>query len=241
MADQPLHKALARPGVVAYLLAHHEHLVAQGVFKGQQAASIVFMYLCKHPGAQRPGGDQEARWKCPVDALDPDHNKLTTIAKYTGLDVSNVRRALNWLDAQGLIHVDRPAGGEGKRMGYGAVTILSTNWLSDMDRRHEETRRKLEQAHSASNHHASPAKMHSASNKRTPPLIDGTPVPRRPRRTVDRTRATCINGRDLEASGTMDTAPPARTGAGNPGHLMPRPPGQVRERQRPYVRPGLLV
>ena len=215
MAHQPLHKALARSGTVAYLLAHHEHLVAQGVFKGQQAASVVFMYLCKHPGAQRPGGDQEARWKCPVDALDPDHNKLTTIAKYAGLDVSNVRRALNWLHAQGLIHVDRPVGGEGKRMGYGPITILSTNWLSDLDRRNEETRRKLEQARTASNHHASPAKMHSASNKRTPPLIDDTPAPARPRRTVAGTRSSCGNTDGSEPPATIEAPPQGvRMGAG---------------------------
>ncbi len=211
MTRQPLHKPLGHPGAVAYLVAHAEKLTAQGVFKGRQAARTVFLHFCLHPGANVPGADQESGWRCPVEQ---PHHKPGVIAEATGLDVSNVRRAIDWLDG-GFIRVDRKSGGRGMRAAYGPVTLLSTNWLSDLDRRREETRLGLAQAHSASNHHASPAKVRSASNKRTAPLIDDTPAPSRPKRTVSGVRSSCGNTDGSEPPATIEAPPQGvRMGAG---------------------------
>lgn len=214
MPRQPLHKTLAKSGAVAYLAAYAEQLTIKGVFKGRQAARTVFLHFCMHPAQDVPGAAREAIWRCPVDRQD-GHHKPGVIAEATGLDVSNVRRAIDWLEHQALIRVDRKYGEKGERAAYGPVTILSTNWLTDLDRANEETRRKLKQAHSASNDNASPAKMRSASNKRTAPLIDDTPALGQPKRTVAGRRPTCTNGHDLHASDILKTAPPARMGAGN--------------------------
>jgi hypothetical protein len=221
MAPQErLHQALAKPQTVAYLLAHAEWLTGKGVFKGRQTARTVFFHLCSHPGPNLPGEDREPTWHCPVDM---DHYKPGDIAKATGIDASNVRTALDWLDAELLIDVKRTSAdpkaqarrkaGATPRMGYGPVTILSTNWLSDQDRLHEKTRRKLTQRRSAPNHHVPPAEGHSALIKGTAPLIDGTEAPAapsRPRRTVAGKRPTSANAGGLGQSATLRPEPPGR-------------------------------
>lgn len=218
--QQRLHRALPRANTVAYLAAHAEDLSAKGVFKSKQTARTVFLHLCLHPGANLPGADREASWHCPVDT---DHCKPGDIAKATGLDASNVRDALDWLDAENLIKVERTIAdpkarvrrkaGATPRRGYGPITILSTNWLSDQDRTREETRRKLTQRRSALNHPVPPAEGHSALNKGGAPLIDRTAAPAapsRPKRTVAATRSTWAN----------------TDGSGRPATLRPEPPGR---------------
>jgi hypothetical protein len=218
--QERLHRALPRPTVVAYLAAHAEALSARGVFKGKQTARTVFLHLCLHPGASFPAADREPRWHCPVET---DHCKPDAIAKATGIDVSNVRKALDWLDAENFIRVERTSAapkarvrrkaGATPRMGYGRVTILTTNRLSDYDRLHEETRRKVTQGLSTLNHPVPPAKGRSTLNKGGAPLIDSTEAPAapsRPKRTVARTRATWANA----------------DGSGRPATLKPEAPGR---------------
>jgi hypothetical protein len=223
MASHPpqrLHNALPKPAVIAYLAKHAEWLTGKGVFKGKPTARTVFVHLCFHPGANLPGEDREPTWHCPVDT---DHCKPVDIANATGIDASNVRIALDWLDAEGLIYVERTQAdskaqarrkaGATPRMGYGAVTILSTNWLSDQDRVREETRRKLTQGRSALNHHVPPAEGRSTLNKGAAPLIDSTEAPAappRPRRTVAGKRPTSTNADGLGQSATLKPEPPGR-------------------------------
>ena len=128
MPRQLLHKPLGHSGAVALPPRHAEQLTAKGVFKGCPAARTVFLHFCHHPGENLPSEEREPRWRCRVEL---PHHKPDVIAKATGLDVSNVRRAIDWLDVAALIDVERKYGKKRERAAYGPVTISSTNWLSD--------------------------------------------------------------------------------------------------------------
>lgn len=132
------HDSLPKGGTVAYLLAHAEALARAGVFDGRQlAAYIVFSYLCAHPGENLPGHKAEAKaWDEFRPAVDYPHWRADEIAAGTPLHRVTVESALDWLDEQGLIHVDQHGAGgrtwraEGKKQAKnrkrGEVAILST-------------------------------------------------------------------------------------------------------------------
>jgi hypothetical protein len=187
---------LPRPNTVAYLTANAERLTHEGVFKGQPAAWAVFIYLCHHPDANVPPPDRRSAWMCPVDG---PHHEPAVIADSTPLDIKSVRRAIDWLEDQGLVGVDRGIGGTRRKYKkYGPITIRSTNRLSDWRHRIRQpfgygrermslngrTGNSRVKGHDAPSHPVPPAKGHDASNSDTVSLSNGSGSPERKRRTV---------------------------------------------------------
>lgn len=207
-------ETLSRPNTVAYLVAHVEWLTKEGVFKDQQAARTVFLHLCCHPNAQVPHPDKQSEWRCPVD--EP-HHEPAVIAAATGVTARHVRRAIDWLEDEGLIKVDRE--GSGQRKVYGPVTIVSTNRSSDW--RHRIYR---PQGHHVPIRPVLPAQGHHVPDRDTTSLSDDSTAPKRTRRTVAATRSTWANTNDFEQCATIESppsgalaGPSTRSAAGAPG------------------------
>lgn len=236
MAYQPLQESLAKPSVVAYLSANAERLGREGVFKGQPTAFMVFTYWCHHPDANSvPPPDKRSGWTCPVDG---PHHEPAVIVQSVPADLRSVRRSIDWMEEQGLVDVDR-GDRKGKYKKYGPVTIRSTNARSDWRHRIARPFANMDRSqfaafakqHDAASHPVPPVESHDAAISGTVPLLDDTPVPTRPTRTVSATRLTWANGRNLEASGILKIAPPARMGAGRPG------PSDAPDADAPDTRP----
>jgi DNA-binding MarR family transcriptional regulator len=162
--------ALAKSSAVAYLLGHAEWLTRKGIFHKRPTARTVFVHLCSHPASTLPGPNRRGDWTCDVAEWKP-----VDIAAATGVDLSNVHRALDWLESEELICVDRGNNAPArKRKHYGPITVLSTGEESEQRR----------QWHHATKHPLSPAIMHQATNSRTMPLSEASTTSPRPGRTV---------------------------------------------------------
>jgi hypothetical protein len=84
---------------------HVEKITAEGVFKGQQSARTVFLFLVMNEAA-----NDNLRRGFQRGFVMPGAGVPKIIAKKTGLGTSTVYRAMDWLHEQGFIEVKEAAG-----------------------------------------------------------------------------------------------------------------------------------
>ena len=227
-------RGLLKPETIAYLLKHAERLTEQGVFKDHPSARTVFLHWCCHPDASLPPAARESFWTCPVSGQPDKHYDPPVIAKATGISERQVRRAIDWLEDEGLVHVDH---GSGKRKDYGPVTIVSTSQGSEWDRQQEQQRIRRRSGHGVPSHPLSPATGHHVPTEDTMSPFNGSPavedIPKR-KRTVAATRKNALNSPDLPSSGSLESA-----GEAHSAPVMDIPPDDVpRECPGPVTRPS---
>ncbi len=207
-------RGLLKPETIAYLLKHAERLTEQGVFKDHPSARTVFLHWCCHPDASLPPAARESFWTCPVAGQPDKHYDPPVIAKATGISERHVRRAITWLEDEGLVHVDH---GSGKRKDYGPVTIVSTSRGSEWDRQQEQQRIRRRSGHGVPSHPLSPVTGRHVPTEDTMSPVNGSQAveePPKPKRTVAAprpTRANAPDSADLPSSGMLKSAGEARS------------------------------